>query len=410
MAAANNDWKKYTTPEALMQFQQEMGFFNPAPPIAPQAKKTTTALITKPVTPAPAPTPIAAAAPAPTPLPQLPAASPASNGYAPSEAVLNYQKMLNDINQQQPGAYESQYKDQMTGLYDQISNRGKFQYDLNGDMLYQQLKDRYMQQGNQAMMDTMGQANAATGGYGNSYSQTAGQQQYGQYMQALNDKVPELYDRAQGKWQMEGDELYRQYGLNQQADQIDYSQYRDTVGDWQNNRGFTADMYQNERGFDFGAYTDQRNFDQSENQFNTNKAYDTVMTLLQKGGMPSNEMLSAAGLDYGTAQGLAKAYTPAPAASRSSSSSKPAALKNISAAQWNAGVSAYEKGGEDGLTRYIMGLEAQGVSAGDAERYYQQFKTAGVANKSQTGSTGGPKTNEDLIADANAYLELLKKK
>ena len=72
--------------------------------------------------------------------------------------------------------YQSQYRDQIQGLYDQIANRKDFTYDVNADAMYQQLKDQYVQGGRMAMMDTMGQAQAMTGGYGNSYAQGVGQQ------------------------------------------------------------------------------------------------------------------------------------------------------------------------------------------------------------------------------------------
>ena len=67
--------------------------------------------------------------------------------------------------------YQSKYKDQIQGLYDKIANRKDFTYDVNADAMYQQLKDQYIQGGRMAMMDTMGQAQAMTGGYGNSYAQ-----------------------------------------------------------------------------------------------------------------------------------------------------------------------------------------------------------------------------------------------
>ena len=43
-----------------------------------------------------------------------------------------------------------------------------FEYDINQDELYQQMAERYRQQGNLAMRDTMGQAAAMTGGFNSS--------------------------------------------------------------------------------------------------------------------------------------------------------------------------------------------------------------------------------------------------
>ena len=96
---------------------------------------------------------------------------------------------------------------------DAYKNRGKFSYDLNGDALYKQYKDQYVNQGKQAMMDAMGQASAMTGGYGNSYAQTVGQQTYQGYLQGLNDKIPELYQLAYDRHEQEGQDLLTRYGL-----------------------------------------------------------------------------------------------------------------------------------------------------------------------------------------------------
>ena len=90
-------------------------------------------------------------------------------------------------------------------------NREDFQYDLNGDALYRQYKDRYQDLGKTAMMDTMGQTAALTGGFGSSYAQTVGQQTYQQYLKELGDVVPELYQLAYDRYQDRGDRLYRAY-------------------------------------------------------------------------------------------------------------------------------------------------------------------------------------------------------
>lgn len=105
------------------------------------------------------------------------------------------------------------YVDQLNSLYDQIMNRKPFQYDLNSDLLYKQMADQYTQMGQQAMMDTMGQAAALTGGYGNSYAQSVGNQTYQQYMTGLSEQIPSLYDRALNAYMAEGDRMLQQYEL-----------------------------------------------------------------------------------------------------------------------------------------------------------------------------------------------------
>lgn len=107
----------------------------------------------------------------------------------------------------------SPYIAQLNSLYDQIVNRKPFQYDLNGDLLYKQMADQYTQLGQQAMRDTMGQAAALTGGYGNSYANQVGNQAYQQYLTALNQQIPDLYDRAYNAYQDDTDWLLQQYQM-----------------------------------------------------------------------------------------------------------------------------------------------------------------------------------------------------
>lgn len=113
------------------------------------------------------------------------------------------------------GAYNTNtpYVEQLNSLYDQIMNRKPFQYDLNGDLLYKQMADQYTQLGQQAMRDTMGQATALTGGYGNSYAQQVGNQAYQQYLTALNQQIPDLYDRAYNVYNNDMDWLLQQYQM-----------------------------------------------------------------------------------------------------------------------------------------------------------------------------------------------------
>jgi hypothetical protein len=190
-------------------------------------------------------------------VPQAPkAAAPTQVGnYKPGQNVQDaYQQYLKQL-QAQPGAYNSQWQGQMDNLYNQISTRQPFKYDMNADLLYQQMKDQYARSGQLGMMNSMGQASALTGGYANSWAQTAGQQTYDQYMQELNNNLPALEDRAYGRYQDEGNQLAQRFSMAGQLNDRDYGQYRDQVGDWQYGTGMALDMYSNERNFDYGAFT-----------------------------------------------------------------------------------------------------------------------------------------------------------
>lgn len=275
--------------------------------------------------------------------------------YTPSQAVLDAQAALNDLMNNKPQGYTSKYGPQMEALLEQIQNPGKFNYEFNGDNLFKMYADEFTKRGKQASMDAMGQAAALTGGYGNSYAQQVGNQAYDKNLTELYDRGLELRDRAYEQWLNEQQNKYNLYGLLSQADQTGYGRYRDTVGDWNNERGYLADMYNNERNIDYNKYLDlmkdwmanrdyltnlynqlsqqdynryadasdfaekkyqyDANLKENVRQFNesldwdkmsTQQKYaaDWAMQILANGQMPTEEMLRNAGLSAADAQKL----------------------------------------------------------------------------------------------------------
>lgn len=148
-----------------------------------------------------------------------------------------YQQALQALQQasKETPTYAGSYDEQLNTIFQQIINRDKFKYDLNSDMLYQQYKDQYTTLGKMAMKDTMGQAAALTGGYGSSYGQSVGQQQYDAYLKELNEVVPELYGMAYDQYQQEGDDLYQQYAMTGDMADDEYGKYLDSLDNyWKN--------------------------------------------------------------------------------------------------------------------------------------------------------------------------------
>ena len=180
--------------------------------------------------------------------------------YQPSDTVTQAQTLLQQQVGAKPGPYTSQWEGQLNTIMDRINNRQPFKYDLNGDALYNQYKNQYVQQGKMAMMDTMGQAAALTGGYGNSYAQGVGQQAYQGYLQQLNDRIPELYQLALDQYDREGQDLYNRYGLVSDRENTDYGRYQDGYNAWLNERDYLAGRYDAERDYDYGMYADDRDF------------------------------------------------------------------------------------------------------------------------------------------------------
>ena len=239
---------------------------------------------------------------------------------------------------QHPGEFQYEYNTQLNDTINKILNREEFSYDLNGDALYQQYKDQYTTQGKQAMMDTMGQAAAMTGGYGNSYAQTVGQQTYQGYLQQLNDKVPELYKLALDQYNQEGQALYDQYGLLSSERNQAYNVHRDAIDDYNTDRDYYTDVAFNQRDFAFRNHsaTQDGRYNEWQSQYNTiydalnlatdnywksnnndytlyrdsiddantakSQASEMALSMLSLGTMPSADLLAAAGISASDAQ------------------------------------------------------------------------------------------------------------
>ena len=187
----------------------------------------------------------------------------ATQDYVRSQKVEDAYANLQSVLGGRP-AFQSQYEDKLSDMYNRIMNREAFSYDFNKDAMYQAYKDMYQRQGKQAMQDTMGQLSAMNSGYGSSYAQTAGQQTYQNYLQTLNDRIPELREAARDEYDREGNRLMQQYQLTNDAYNREYGQYRDSMSDWQSDRGFNQSAYQDERNFDYNKAMNDRNFWQNE--------------------------------------------------------------------------------------------------------------------------------------------------
>ena len=196
--------------------------------------------------------------------------------YVMGESAQAAKDALDAHNANKPGEYQSQWQTQLDELMGQIMNRDKFSYDLNGDALYQQYKDKYIQQGKLAMADTMGQAAAMTGGYGSSYAQSVGQQAYQGQLDNLNDIVPELYQMAYDRYKQEGQDLYNQYGLVMDRENTDYGRYMDTLNTWMADRDYLTGRADTEYNRDYGQYIDDRNLEYTLHQDGYNKIMDAL--------------------------------------------------------------------------------------------------------------------------------------
>ena len=246
----------------------------------------------------------------------------AANGYQPSHNVNAAMQELNSIIAKQPGAFQSQYSAQLNNLLNQILNRGPFAYDMASDPMYQMYRQQYVQQGKQAMEDTIGRAAQLTGGYGSSYATTAAQQAYQGQLNQMQNIIPQLYQQARQAYNDEGDLLMSQYGAVGDAYNREYGEYQDQYDKWLAERDYAQNQYTDERNFDYGSYSDQLNLwsglagmeqDQAnadrdfqmkqdamaQDQAYQDKAYalELALAMAEAGKTPSAELLMQAGFN-----------------------------------------------------------------------------------------------------------------
>ena len=157
-------------------------------------------------------------------------------------------------------------------LLQDYQGREDFSYDFNTDALYQQYKDKYIQQGKMAMADTMGQAAAMTGGYGSSYATTAGNQAYQAQLQNLNDVIPQLYQMAYDRYNQKGQDMLNMISLMGNERAFDYGVWGDTYNRLSADRDYYGTRYDNSLNRDWSMYDSDRTL--AYNDHTTQQGYE----------------------------------------------------------------------------------------------------------------------------------------
>ena len=197
--------------------------------------------------------------------------------FSPSARTTDYADRLDEIENNKPDEYYSKYQGTIDGIIDNILNRKSFDTNSVYDSdLYKNYREQYIQQGQKAMRDTMGAAPAATGGYGSTYAQAAGQQAYDNYLSQLGDKTLDIYDRVYNQYLNEGQEMYNKLNAVNNQDNIDYSRYRDSVNDYYNDLNYYAGRYDNSYNQDFGEYQTDLSAKQWAEQYAYQKTQDAL--------------------------------------------------------------------------------------------------------------------------------------
>ena len=212
-----------------------------------------------------------------------------ANTYNP-KLDEEYQKAVQALEsaRQNKPSYQSRYDTPAKSLYDQLQNGEAFRFDIDADGLYRLYREQYTALGRKAMEDTMGRAQAMTGGYANSYAQTAGQQAYENYLGKLADAIPELYSQALERYQQEGSDLEEKYQRTLAMGEQDYDRHKDALDSYRKDLSYLQTQADQAYQRGYQAYLDEYQ--------RKNDAYNRLAELIKKGYNPTPAELEQAGM------------------------------------------------------------------------------------------------------------------
>lgn len=117
--------------------------------------------------------------------------------------------------------YKSRNTEEIDKLRQKYLDRGEFTYDPAKDNAYQDYANMMRQQGNLAMENSIGMATASTGGYGNSYAQSVGQQTYNDYARDISAAQNDFYNQALNQFNNEGNMILNDIGMLEDREAAD---------------------------------------------------------------------------------------------------------------------------------------------------------------------------------------------
>lgn len=195
--------------------------------------------------------------------------------------------------------YENRYDEQINDTAQDIIARDPFSYDSANDPLYKYFANMYQRNGERAMRDTLGELSARTGGLASSYAGSMAQGSYNEYMQGLNDIVPELYNLAYSIYQNEGDEQRANLEMLQALEQGDYAKYRDLLSQWNTDRSFDYGLLSDQIGLDYQRERDALSDAQDAREWQYKLQQDAEKTASGAGASSNGNYTGAGGGDEG---------------------------------------------------------------------------------------------------------------
>lgn len=163
-----------------------------------------------------------------------------------------------------PGEYVGTWADVLNQKVTNYINQDPYSYKSQNDASYQAAKDQYTKTGQQAMKDTMAQASALTGGYGNTYAQSVGQQQYNAQMDNLSQKAIEYEQQAYNRYVSDREQQLNTINALQNLDNTEYSRNRDAINDYNTFLNYLQNKYTTLKSVDDDTFNREYNIWQQQ--------------------------------------------------------------------------------------------------------------------------------------------------
>ena len=135
------------------------------------------------------------------------------------------------------GTFKAPYGTQLNRTVNAINN-SKFTYDVNRDAIYDQYKEQFTNMGLGAMQEAQADATALTGGFANSYAQSAGQSAFNSYMAQLREVIPQLYSQSRTNYDADLANMYNKANLYSNLNNQKYQEWTDRYNQALTNREY----------------------------------------------------------------------------------------------------------------------------------------------------------------------------
>ena len=224
-----------------------------------------------------------------------------NGGGATDPRISQYQQQLQGYLDEygQPVSYDKTWGDL---TYEDLIRKalGMSYEDWTKGDAYAALAQRYGENGRNAMLDTLGQISARTGGLASSYATAASAQQYNEYMKLLEDAARAAYDKERGY-------VIENAGLAQGVGNQEYNRWMDIYGLNQDNRDRAVNIVNDLLGY---AYRDDDTA-YSRGMTERDEARDRIASYLGNGGSIGDldpALITASGLTTPELTKLEAAY------------------------------------------------------------------------------------------------------